>query len=119
VGQRLTNTTWMRLLCPHSIPDRLTYDQFVAPTLVFSTYTVTCDFAPRCQRGWAMAAAGSTRMARKVITATSFRKTIPPVVEPPIAGKMLAQLRERRNRESGGPGVGSGPAVCTGGRRRP
>jgi hypothetical protein len=90
----------MRPLRPHSIPDRLTYDQLVAPTLVFSTYTVTCDFVPRCQRGWAMAAA-STTMARKVITATSFRKTIPPVVERPIAGKMLAQLRERRNRESG------------------
>jgi hypothetical protein len=65
----------------------LTYDQFVAPTLVSSTYAVTCDFAPRCQRGRAMAAAGSTMMARKVITATCFRKTIPPAVEPQLQGK--------------------------------
>jgi hypothetical protein len=64
----------------------LTYDQFAAPTLVFSTYTVTCDFALRCQRGWAMAAAGSNMMARKVITATSFRKTSSPVVEPQLQG---------------------------------
>jgi hypothetical protein len=33
--------TWMRLLRDHSMPARLTYDQLVAPTLVFSTYTVT------------------------------------------------------------------------------
>jgi hypothetical protein len=72
---------------------------------------------PRCQRGWAMAAAGSTAMARKVITATSFRKMISPGRRTPNCRKMLAQLRERRNRECGGPAVGSGPAPR--GRRAP
>ena len=40
----------------------------------------------RCQRGWAMTAAGSTMMARKVITATSFRKTIPRSSNPQLQG---------------------------------
>jgi hypothetical protein len=70
--------TWMRLLRDHSIPDRFTYDQFVAPTLVFSTYTVTWALLPRCQRGWARAATGRATTARKVIAATSFRKSNSP-----------------------------------------
>jgi hypothetical protein len=70
--------TWMRPLRDHSMPDRLTYDQLVAPILVFSTYTVTWDLVPRCQRGWARAAAGWASTARKVIAATSFRKLCSP-----------------------------------------
>jgi hypothetical protein len=62
------------LLRDHSIPARLMKDQLVAPILVFSTLTVTWALVPRCQRGWARAAAGMARTATKVIAATSFRK---------------------------------------------
>src|SRR5215217_2158541 len=95
----------MRLLRAHSVPARLMDDQLLAPTLVLSTYTVTWALAPRYQCGWARAVAGT---ARKVSVTTSFRNAIPPVGEPPIAGKMLAQLGEAGNRESGGAGIGTG-----------
>jgi hypothetical protein len=91
----------MRLLRAHSIPARLMEDQLVAPTLVFSTYTVTWALVPRCQCGWARAVAGMAVTARNASVATSFRNAIPPVGEPPIAGKMLAQLGEAGNRECG------------------
>jgi hypothetical protein len=55
-------------------------------------------------------------VARNAITATSLRKTIPPVGEPLIAGKMLAQLGSREIGNAGGPGVvAAEPAVTANG----
>src|SRR5215217_7549764 len=98
----------MLLLRALSVPARLMEDQLLAPTLVLSTYTVTWALAPRYQCGWARAVAGTATTARKVSVTTSFRNAIPPVGEPPIAGKMLAQLGGAGNRESGGAGIGTG-----------